>query len=361
MKKCLFLPALLLLLTLPAYAAFSDSAAAAVLVHADGGEVLYAHDEKTPLPMASTTKLMTALVVLERCRLSAEVCVDGRAVGAEGSSMYLRSGELLSVEELLCGLLLASGNDAALALAYHVSDSVEDFCTLMNEKAAELGMENTHYVNPNGLHEPDHYTTALDLSRLMAACLQNPDFCRITACTQLTAAGRTLQNHNRLLSRCEGVFSGKTGYTKAAGRCLVTACERGGLRLICVTLNDRSDWADHAALYEAAYGDYELFSVDACSVQASLPLLGGEESTLPLAPREGLRLCIRRGSPIEKRLYLPPFVFAPVSPDRALGRLEVRTEDRSETLPLYAAEQKEQHDALTEIPLCGGTLLPPGG
>lgn len=338
MKKISLLFLLLPLLCLSAYALPQDSAKAAVLIHAESGEVLYAHDADAPLPMASTTKLMTALVVLRRCELSEPVTVSENAAGVEGSSMYLRQGEELSVEELLYGLLLASGNDAAVALAEHCAGDVQSFVRLMNEEAEEIGLQNTHYVNPNGLHDDRHYTTAADLAKLMQCCLQNADFCRISGCSSAKLAERYLQNHNKLLQSCRGVFSGKTGYTKAAGRCLVTACERNGLRLICVTLCDRQDWNDHAALYERAYENYEVFRLEKGSAAGSIPLIGGSRETLRAVVGSEICRCVKKGTPIRKELFLPPFVFAPTNPQKELGTLHLHLGERTEIIPLFPAE-----------------------
>ena len=338
MKKILSILLVFSLLRLSAYAAGADSAAAAVLLHADSGEVLYAHDADKPLPMASTTKLMTALVVLEHCPLSDTVTVSPNAVGVEGSSMYLRQGEELSVEELLYGLMLSSGNDAAIALAEHCAGSVEVFVGMMNAKAEELGLENTHYVNPNGLHDRQHYTTASDLARLMRECLQNEDFCRISGTYYAKVALRSLQNHNKLLKSCQGVFSGKTGYTKAAGRCLVSACERDGLRLICVTLRDPCDWEDHASLYDWAYSAFEPLRLEKGSVQGRIPLIGGDGETVSAVIGVGKCYCVKKGTEMQKQVFLPPFVFAPLHGERELGCLRITIGERTEKIPLFPAE-----------------------
>ena len=338
LKRFLTLSLAFSLLLLPVYAAPGDSAGAAVLIHADSGKVLYAHNENEPLPMASTTKLMTALLVLEQGSLSDTVTVSARAAGVEGSSMYLRPGEELSVEELLYGLMLSSGNDAAMALAEYCAGTVEEFVRRMNEKAAELGLENTHYVNPNGLHDEQHYTSASDLARLMQVCLCSEDFCRISGTYTAQIGVRSLRNHNKLLKSCRGVFSGKTGYTKAAGRCLVSACEREGLRLICVTLRDPCDWEDHAALYDWAYGRYEAYRLEKGSMQGTIPLIGGDTEHLRAVVKNEQCYCVEKGTPVEKRLFLPPFVFVPCRKDTELGYLRLSIGEQGETIPLYPAE-----------------------
>ena len=227
------------------------SATAAVLMDADSGRLLYEKNGGKRMLIASTTKLMTALVALEQGGLQREITVTGSHM-AEGSSMYLQPGEKLTLETLLYGLLLSSGNDAALAVTECMGGAVP-FVERMNEKAAELGMENTHFANPNGLDDEGHYSTAEDMARLAAAAMGDPVLRRIASTKTARIGGRTLTNHNKLLSRVEGCAGLKTGYTKAAGRTLVSCAERDGVRLVAVTLQDGDDWNDHAALYEQGF------------------------------------------------------------------------------------------------------------
>ena len=242
----------LLLCMLPAVAeAVEVSATAAVLLDADTGQVLYEKNGDEQMLIASTTKIMTALVVLEQAGLDYTVTVT-RDHMAEGSSMYLKPGETVRVEELLYGLLLCSGNDAALALTA-CAGGPEPFVALMNEKAAALGMTRTSFANPNGLDAEGHYSTARDMAVLAAAAMEEPTFRRICSSRSVTIGQRTMENHNRLLRQVEGCVGLKTGYTKAAGRTLVSCAERNGCRLIVVTLRDGDDWADHAALYEYGF------------------------------------------------------------------------------------------------------------
>lgn len=227
------------------------SAAAAVLMDADSGRLLYEKNGEKRMLIASTTKLMTALVALEQGGLQQEITVTGGHM-AEGSSMYLRPGEKLTLETLLYGLLLSSGNDAALAVTECMGGAVP-FVARMNEKAAELGMENTHFANPNGLDDEAHYSTAEDMAKLAAAAMDDPVLRRVASTKTARIGGRTLTNHNKLLSRVEGCVGLKTGYTKAAGRTLVSCAERDGVRLVAVTLQDGDDWNDHASLYEQGF------------------------------------------------------------------------------------------------------------
>lgn len=241
-----------LICCLPAVAeAMEVSAAAAVLMDADSGRLLYDKNGEKRMLIASTTKLMTALVALEQGGLQQEITVTGGHM-AEGSSMYLRPGEKLTLETLLYGLLLSSGNDAALAVTECMGGAVP-FVARMNEKAAELGMENTHFANPNGLDDEAHYSTAEDMAKLAAAAMDDPVLRRVASTRTARIGGRTLTNHNKLLSRVEGCVGLKTGYTKAAGRTLVSCAERDGVRLVAVTLQDGDDWNDHASLYEQGF------------------------------------------------------------------------------------------------------------
>ena len=227
------------------------SATACVLMDADTGLVLYRKNEDQRMLIASVTKLMTALVVLEQGEVDETVTVTAAHM-AEGSSMYLRVGEKLTLEELLYGLLLCSGNDAALALT-ECAGGVEPFVALMNEKAAALGMENTHFANPNGLDDEEHYSTAYDMALLACAAANEPTLRRIASTRTAAIGGRTLTNHNKLLSRMDGCIGLKTGYTKAAGRTLVSCAEREGHRLVAVTLRDGNDWNDHEMLYDRGF------------------------------------------------------------------------------------------------------------
>ena len=243
----------LLLTLLPCRAeAVQLSAAAAILMDADSGEILYEKDAARKMRIASTTKIMTALVVLEHARLTDTITVTNDHM-VEGSSMYLKPGEVVTVEELLYGLLLCSGNDAALALA-DCCGGLEAFVAAMNDKAAALGMVGTSFANPNGLDDENHYSTARDMAVLAAYAAQDPTFRRICSTRTATVGGRTMTNHNKLLSQVEGCIGMKTGYTKAAGRTLVSCAERQGRRLVAVTLCDGNDWADHKALYEMGFG-----------------------------------------------------------------------------------------------------------
>lgn len=284
MKRALAVALVLLLWSVPAAAAPGDSASASILVDAASGRVLCGHDVDTPRPIASITKLMTALVAAERGPgLSAEVTIRPEWTGIEGSSMYLRAGETLTVESLLYGLLLVSGNDAAVALAEGCAGEVETFLTWMNQRAEALGMENTHFSSPNGLQDEDNYSTAADMALLAREVLQNEALRRICSTRSESVAGRTLVNHNKLLWRYDGCEGLKTGYTDQAGRTLVSCARRGDQVLIAVTLNDRDDWADHAALL-----DYGFSAYPACTVVEEGAVLGSAPVTGSVTPQVDL-------------------------------------------------------------------------
>ena len=217
---------------------------------ADSGRVLYERNADRKMLIASTTKILTALVAIEEGDLHDSVKVSREAAYTEGSAMYLTEGETLTLETLLYGVLLCSGNDAAVAVAQHVGGSVKGFVALMNEKARELGMEDTSFANPSGLDDDGHYSTARDMARLAVYAAGNHTFARLCSTRSVTVGGRTMTNHNRLLRTVPGCIGMKTGYTRAAGRTLVSAAERDGRRLVAVTLQDGNDWADHAALYD---------------------------------------------------------------------------------------------------------------
>lgn len=213
--------------------------------------------------IASTTKIMTALVALERAKLTDTITVTASHM-VEGSSMYLKPGEMVTVEELLYGLMLCSGNDAALVLA-DCCGGLDAFVQAMNEKAAALGMKDTSFANPNGLDDENHYSTARDMAVLAAYAAEDPTFRRICSTKTATVGGRSMTNHNKLLRQIEGCIGMKTGYTKAAGRTLVSCAERQGRRLVAVTLCDGNDWADHKTLYEMGFAAYETNNTEEAS------------------------------------------------------------------------------------------------
>ncbi len=238
------------LFTLHGQAAPSTSARSHILIDGNTGHILAEKNAHQRSLIASTTKIMTAVIVLESMDLSQTVKIPPEAVGVEGSSLYLKEGEILSVSDLLYGMMLHSGNDAAVVLAICCSGTVPDFVACMNQKARDLSLFNTHFENPNGLDGDSHYSTAYDLSVLTAYALKIPGFKEIVSTKTATAGTRPLRNHNRLLWMMDGIIGVKTGFTKAAGRILVSAMDYHGRTLIAVTIHDGNDWMDHMSLYE---------------------------------------------------------------------------------------------------------------
>ena len=341
---------LLFLVLMPAQSARAEELSAQSMIRYEPrtGAVLASRDPDRRMLIASTTKIMTALVVLEQCGVHETVRVTEAHTALEGSSAYLMAGYSYPLEMLLYGLLLASGNDAAAALADHTAGSEEAFAALMNEKAAALGLQNTHFVNPHGLDDPDHYSSARDLALLTAAAMENETFCRIFSAKSYEAPGTEYVNHNKLLDSCEGCLGGKTGYTRAAGRTLVSCAERDGLRLICVTLSDPDDWEDHRRLYDEAFETWEYVPFPE-ERWASVPVISGVSPTLSVEcslPGALLRL----DGTTQLFVELPRFLFAPISAGETVGALHIYQDGNaiasSELRARYAVAQDEDQALL---------------
>lgn len=285
------------------------SARSAVLM-ADGGEILFSKNENEKLPIASTTKIMTAIVVLENCGLEDKVIIQPDSCNIEGSSMYLKAGEEYSVRQLLQGLMLVSGNDAAHALALHTAGSIDAFAALMNAKAKSLGLDRTNFKNPHGLNEAEHYSSAEDMARLMAFCMQNSEFAKLTALKSMKLGEHSFINHNKLLYIYPGCIGGKTGYTMASGRCLVSVGEREGSRYICVTLSAPNDWNDHMSLYDWAFSNYSQRHISE-NLRFDVPVISGKADSAVLLAEDTCVLLPKKEEIIIKA-ELPRFVFAPV-------------------------------------------------
>lgn len=327
---CLFL--LMGACCFPSYAeeaAPTLSAKSAVLIEAESGTVVFAHNETLPLPMASTTKIMTALVALEMSAPDTEITVDARAIGVEGSSIYLTEGEILTLEQLLYALLLESANDAAVAIAVGLAGSVEAFAKKMNEKARALGLMDTHFVNPHGLDDERHYTTAHELAKIAQAVLAN-DLLRTIVSTRKTTiphAGtdgvRLLVNHNKLLRLYNGCIGVKTGFTKKSGRCLVSAAARDGVTLIAVTLDSPDDWNDHMSLFD--YGFSRFTSVLLCdegAITHTMPITGGVCNEVTLCNADPLRMTLPAGhGEITHTIEAARFSYAPIAAGEILGKV----------------------------------------
>lgn len=350
MKKLMSLIVILsLMLCIPFSAdaeTVSCSAGAYVLYCADNDEVLLSGDPDLRLPMASTTKIMTALITVEIADKENRVVEFTDEMTAEGSSMYLKVGEQVRFYDLAVGMMMQSGNDAANAAAIAIAGSTERFADRMNRKAAEIGMENTHFVTPSGLDDEAHYSTARDMAKLMAYALRNDSFRKLTAQKSVTVnfvkpaeKQVTYPNHNRLLSLYDGCIGGKTGYTMTAGRCLVTAAKRDGMTLIAVTLDDRDDWDDHAALYDYGFSNYAALRTDRETYRTAV--VGGTEDEVAVLTAQNKAIIVPADSldRVESTVQLPPFLYAPVTGNSAVGEI-VYTLDGKEIgkLPLIAVD-----------------------
>jgi len=307
----------------------SVSAHSAILMEADSGAVLWSKDANRKMPMASTTKIMTALVVLENARLDDVVVVSPNAVGIEGSSIYLFANERISVEDLLYALLLSSANDAAAALAIEIGGSIEGFADMMNAKAAELELSSTHFTNPHGLDDEQHYTTARELAIIAREAMKNQTFAKIVSTYKKTASLdgeggiRLFVNHNKLLKKYEGACGIKTGFTKKCGRCLVSCAERDGVRLLCVTLNAPNDWNDHKTLFDHGFSVCQAKMLcDEGAFELSLPVVGGEQSNVTVGNASKVTLTTTCADVnAECIVELSRFAYAPVKEGDVMGRL----------------------------------------
>ena len=301
--------------------AVSTSATAAVLMDADSGRILYARNENKRMLIASTTKILTALVAIENGDLTKVVTVKREATLAEGTSMYLKEGDCLSLEALLYGLLLSSGNDAALAVADAVAGSTAEFVSMMNRKAAELGMTDSSFANPNGLDAEGHYSTALDMARLACAAMENETLMRIASTVSASVGGRSMSNHNRLLQTIDGCTGLKTGYTRAAGRTLVSCVERDGRRLAAVTLQDGNDWEDHATLFDYGFSAFSRETVlRRGEIAECIPVIGGVAESVSVVAADTLAWTVGESEKLTIRCELPRVLAAPVKAGTVVGQ-----------------------------------------
>lgn len=325
MKRVVCFFIFLCLLAFPLNAgAVSTSAKAAILINADTGEVIYEQNPKEKLPMASTTKIMTALLLCEKGDMEKQITVTDEMVRVEGSSMGLLAGDKVSFKALLYGMLLASGNDAANVTAYALGGTVNGFVKMMNEKAESLGLNNTHFETPSGLDGDEHYTTAEDLANLARVCMQNPIFKEAASSKSATLEygnppyRRTLTNHNKLLKTFEGAIGVKTGFTKKAGRCLVSAAERDGKRVIAVTLKDPDDWADHTALLNYGLEQIKTTEISPSQKEYTLDVIASREGSITVNI-EDYKVTSLDDEGFSYEINLPNFVYAPIKKGEKLG------------------------------------------
>ncbi len=339
MKKllCVFASALMIFAAIPiaqaetGYDVPSVSAEAYALYCADNGKIICSENENKKMKPASTTKLLTTLITLEK---SAQNNVDVKftdEMTAEGSSMYLNPGDVVTLSDLATGMMMSSGNDAANAAAITISGSCEKFAGLMNETAEKIGMTNSHFITPSGLDNDNHYSTAYDLALLMAYALKNDNFASLTA--QKSSAVKfkepsdkqtVYSNHNRLLSLYEYCIGGKTGYTMAAGRCLVSAAKKDGITLICVTLNDRNDWKDHMSLYDYGFSVLSCYTSPDTNFIADIPCVGGDCDSVTVSGKKDVKVILpaEDNSRVVRKIYCDYFLYAPINDNQPVGRIE---------------------------------------
>ena len=302
------------------------SAAACVIIDAESGRILLSHNAESPLPMASTTKIMTALLAIEAGNLDAPVTCSRSAFGVPGTSIYLAEGETLTLREMLYGLMLASGNDAATAIAEHIGGTVEEFCRMMTARAAELGCQSTVFLTPHGLPCEGHYTTAHDLALIAREAMRHPVFREIVGTSRATIPwegrnyDRVLNNKNKLLTTYEGATGIKTGYTKKAGRCLVFGAERNGMEIIGAVLNC-PDWFNEAArLMDLAFERYEAVTMlTAGDLTATLPVSYSDGRTVDAVLSADLTGIAAKGTLPQVEIDLPDTLQAPVYAGQIIG------------------------------------------
>lgn len=348
-----FLTLIILCLPIPALsAAPENSAQAAIVMEVETGRILYEKNAHEKLPMASTTKIMTAILAIENSNLSDIVTVSPRASGIEGSSLYLAAGERLTMKQLLYGLMLRSGNDAAFAIAEHVGESAEKFADMMNRKARELGAMNTNFVNPHGLHHEDHYTTAYDLALISAYAMKNPIFREIVSTKYYKipwegqAWDRVLMNKNALLWNYEGANGIKTGYTKAAGRCLASAALRNNMQLVAVVLNCPPWFDDSAALLDYGFSHYEMEKLfEKGEIVGEIAVKNGFQKKVDLVLKEDISIPLAEGEMEKLKISIkhPDYIKAPVEKGAKIGTIEIVIGNTKISKDLYAASQVKEN------------------
>ena len=324
MKKLFAMAAAILLAAALPFPAEGLSAQKAILIDGNTGRILYEKNADSQSLIASTTKIMTALIVCEQCNVLDRMRIPKEAVGIEGSSIYLQEGEVLTIQDLLYGMMLHSGNDAAIALAIYCGGTVEGFAQLMNDKADDLGLSGTHFMNPHGLDAPEHHSTARDLAILASEAMKNPIFAATVSAKSVSAGSRRLTNHNKLLWRVDGANGVKTGYTKAAGRILVSGAKRGGRQLVAVTINAPDDWNDHAQMLEEGFLAFsERRLVSAGDVLGVLDVAWGEDEKVSLIAAQDFNWAMAKGESFSVVLPGNGFVYAPVYEGQCAGKAHI--------------------------------------
>lgn len=325
----------------------SVSAESAILICGDDNSVIFEKNARSRMAMASTTKIMTCLVAIEKGNLQDVVKVAPEAIGVEGSSLYLQKGDSVTLEGLLYALMLRSANDTATAIACHIAGSVEGFADLMNEKAAELGLENTHFTNPHGLQDDDHYTSAYDFAVLASYAMKNETFAKIVGTRSYTVSLndgdclKTVVNHNKMLRLYEGANGVKTGFTKSSGRCLVSSAERDGVTMIAVTLNAPNDWQDHEKMLDLGFSKYSnVLLLEKGQLRKTFDVAGC--GTVDAVNTDEIRATLRNGTEVSYEVTAKNrLLFSPVLKGDVLAEAKILADGKViGTVPLYATEDK---------------------
>jgi len=331
------------------------NAKGAILLEADTNKILYSRNADAKLPMASTTKIMTAILAIENLDLDSVVTVDDRASGIQGSSMYLGKGEKISVRNLLYGLMLTSGNDAAVELSILVAGSPEKFAELMNKKAVEIGALNTNFVNPNGLPVANHYTTAYDLAIIASYAMKNETFRKVVSTEYMKipwegkAWDRVLKNKNKILWQYEGGNGIKTGYTDAAGRCLVSSAKRDGMQLICVVLNCPDMFNDSMKILDYGFNNYERLKVYSTGQElGEVKVNEGTSNLFKATASCDIIVTIKKSDEdkIKTSVSLPSEIVAPIKNGQKIGSVKITLNDKTiaEEDVLYTGEEISKTD-----------------
>lgn len=320
------------------------SASAAAVINGDNGEVIYLKNADERLPMASTTKIMTALLLCEHGDFNREITVTKEMLAVEGSSMGLLPGDTVTLHDLLYGMLLASGNDAANVTAFVLGGSMKGFVDMMNEKAQVLGLQNTHFATPSGLDADDHYTTALELANLARYAMQNDDFAAAASSKSAVLNygnppyRRTLTNHNRLLKYFDGAVGVKTGFTKKSGRCLVSAAKRDGKYVIAVTLHDPNDWSDHEQMLEYGFSVIQQIQCSPEKAEYIIPVIGGSKDSLTVKTQPYTVNSVKTAE-ITCKTELPKFLYAPIKKGDAIGKISYFSDGEKIAVSELVAEE----------------------
>ena len=334
---------------------------AEVVIEVTSGRILCSRNEKECLPVASTTKILTAIIIIEDCDLGSRVCIPEEAAGIEGSSIYLTAGEVLTVRDLLHGLMLRSGNDCAAALALYHSGSMDKFAAVMNERARMIGAENCTFRNPHGLPQEGHLASALDMAKIAAYALRNKTFSEIVNCRQYVVEdggcgyARTLTNKNKMLSLYEGADGVKTGYTKEAGRCLVSSATREGMRLVCAVLDSPDMYNRSAELLDDCFARYsmrELFNGEKFEREIPTDGTAGKKCRVSCFGQFFYPLAEGEEKFVEVRETLPDILALPVHKGDETGKIDVYLQNQlifSEKIVSIMDVQKSYFDYLRDI------------